>query len=109
MNTIGILMCISAPGEDGEDRIGVEAVDVTAEQALEHVRSAELHNIGFDRHHADDNETAFYDTMETEAKALAWPQAANENGQFVISSAWAGGLEEDGMEWRFAPVMDIAA
>lgn len=112
MATIGILMCINAPGEEGEDRIGIEAVDVTAEQALQHVRSAELHNIGFDRQFAvNDNDIesiSHFDKLESEAKTLAWPEAVNENGQFVLPSTWAGGLDDDGMEWRFVPVLDVA-
>lgn len=113
MATIGILMCVSAIGEEGEDQIGVEAVDVTAEQALEHVRRAELHNIGFDRACAaqdgDAQGVAHFAALETQAATLAWPDAANENGQFAIPSPWGGGLDDDGMEWRFAPVLDVAA
>lgn len=109
MATIGILICISAHDEDGENRIGIEAVDVTPEQALEHVRRDELHNIGFDRSTAGPGEIGHYDALAVEVDKLAWPAAANENGQFVIASPWAGGLDEDGMEWRYAPVLDIAA
>ncbi len=74
------------------------------EGALAFVIQSERDNINFDMAHADDEGRCLCQENLEKIKQVAWPQQPNDKGHYVIESVWAGGLKEDGFDYRFIPV-----
>lgn len=104
----GLLISVSLLDANGNDtdvpQVDLMAKLVTADEALEQVRVAERHDIGFDA--SNDNREITAERL-AEVEALTWGEP-RADGQHAIDSVNQLGIAEGGFEYRFVPIGIVA-
>jgi hypothetical protein len=103
-----MLIAVGLIDDEGNDRdtpqITVIEEQITKDAALGEVKQLERNDINLDLRDRDADVRDDLESRLARVDTLTWPEAANDDGHFVIDSVNQLGISEGGFEYRFVPI-----